>query len=274
MATYAVGDVQGCLGPLRELLDRVAFDPGRDRLWLVGDLINRGPDSLDTLRFVRDLGDAAVTVLGNHDLHLLAVVLGGHGAKRKDTLDAILAAPDLPELTDWLRTRRLIHHDPGLDAVLVHAGVPFVLSLDEALALGREIEAAIAGDGAADFFEVMYGNEPSCWDPALRGHDRLRLGVNYFTRMRFIDGRGRLEFASKEGLDDAPAGFFPWFERLHPTLAARRIVFGHWAALQGRGLPANCLGLDTGCVWGGCMTLARLDDGARFEHDCEGALRP
>lgn len=274
MATYAVGDVQGCLDPLRRLLDTVAFDPAADRLWLVGDLVNRGPDSLATLRFLKGLGDAAITVLGNHDLHLLALDLGGHEAKRKDTFAELLAAPDRAELIAWLRTRRMIHHDPALDAVLVHAGVPFVFSLDQALALGREVETAIRGEDAPAFFEVMYGNEPARWTPELRGHDRLRVVVNYFTRMRFIDASGALDLVTKEGVDTAPPGCFPWFERLHPDLADRRIVFGHWAALQGRGTPANCLALDTGCVWGGCMTLLRLEDEARWSVDCDGALRP
>ena len=268
MATYAVGDLQGCLEPLRELLARARFDPARDRLWLVGDLVNRGPDSLATLRFVRDLGDAAITVLGNHDLHLLALVLGGHAPRRKDTLDAVLAAPDLDELIEWLRTRRLVHHDPELAAVLVHAGMPFVFSLAQALALGREIEATIAGPDAEAFFAVMYGNEPDRWDAALTGFDRTRVGVNYFTRMRFIDESGALEFDSKEGAAQAPAGFFPWFEHLHPDLRDRRIVFGHWAALQGTGVPANCLALETGCVWDQCMTLVRLEDGQRLCCDC------
>lgn len=271
MATYAVGDVQGCLDPLRHLLDRVAFDPAVDRLWLVGDLINRGPDSLGTLRFLRALGDAAVTVLGNHDLHLLAIVLGGHAPRRKDTLDEVFAAPDLPELVQWLRTRALVHHDPALEAVLVHAGIPFCFGLDEALAHGREIEAAIRGDDAPAFFEVMYGNEPVVYEPGLAGHDRLRVLVNYFTRMRFLGEAGELELESKEGVGEAPPGYRPWFERLHPDFASRRIVFGHWAALEGRGTPPNCIALDTGCVWGGRMTLLRLEDGAREVCDCSRA---
>lgn len=268
MATWAVGDLQGCLDPLRDLLHQARFDPARDRLWLVGDLVNRGPDSLETLRFVRDLGDAAITVLGNHDLHLLALVLGGHAPRRKDTLDALLAAEDRDELVAWLRTRKLMHQDPDLAAVLVHAGVPFVLSLAESLALAREIETTIAGPDAAAFFEVMYGNEPDRWDAGLTGVDRIRVGVNYFTRMRFIDANGALELDSKESAAQAPAGFFPWFERLHPDFEALRIVFGHWAALQGRGVPDNCLALETGCVWDQCMTLLCLEDGRRLTCDC------
>ncbi len=268
MATYAVGDVQGCVGPLEDVLAQARFDPARDRLWLVGDLVNRGPDSLGTLRFVRALGDAAITVLGNHDLHLLAVLLGTARPGRKDTLDAVLEAQDRDALADWLRTRPLIHHDPALDAVLVHAGVPFLFSLEQALALGREVEAVLAGPEAAAFLEVMYGNEPPGWQEGLAGFDRLRVVVNYFTRMRFLDDAGRLDFRAKEGLESAPPGFFPWFERLHPDLAQRRIVFGHWAALEGRGAPANCLALDTGCVWGRTLTLVRLEDGARFTCAC------
>lgn len=274
MATYAVGDLQGCLDPLRRLLEQVAFDPAADRLWLVGDLVNRGPDSLGTLRFLKGLGDAATVVLGNHDLHLLALQLGGHAPKRKDTFAELLAARDRDELLAWLRTRELIHHDAALDAVLVHAGIPFVFSLEQALALGREVEKAIRGAEAAAFFEVMYGNEPERWTPGLEGHDRLRVVVNYFTRMRFLDATGALDLVTKEGADTAPPGFFPWFERLHPDFAGRRIVFGHWAALQGRGAPANCLALDTGCVWGGCMTMVRLEDEARWSIDCEAALSP
>lgn len=276
MATYAVGDVQGCLAPLRSVLDQAGFDARSDRLWLVGDLVNRGPDSLDTLRFVQDLGDAAVTVLGNHDLHLLALLLGGHPSRRKDTLDAVLAAPDRDALARWLQTRQLVHHDLEHDAVLVHAGMPFVLSLEQALALAREIEAVISGPEAPAFFRVMYGNSPDRWRDDLEGFDRIRAGVNYFTRMRFIDADGALEFDSKEGAETAPPGFFPWYERLHPDFApatGRRILFGHWAALQGRGVPAQCVALDSGCVWGNCLTLLRVDDGARFTHDCAGLRR-
>ncbi|HSG89274.1 MAG TPA: symmetrical bis(5'-nucleosyl)-tetraphosphatase [Pseudomonadales bacterium] len=276
MATYAVGDVQGCLEPLRDLLDQAHFDPAQDRLWLVGDLVNRGPDSLDTLRFVRDLGDAAVTVLGNHDLHLLAIALGGHAPRRKDTLDAVLAAPDRDELIAWLRTRPLLHHDPALDAVMVHAGIPFLFSLAAAKALAREIEATLRGPSGRAFFEVMYGNEPACWRDELTGFDRIRAGVNYFTRMRFIDDAGALEFDSKEGADTAPAGYFPWFERLHPDFTAPdgcRILFGHWAALEGRGVPAGLVALDSGCVWDRCLTLLRVEDGRRYHCDCAGGRR-
>lgn len=268
MATYAVGDVQGCLHPLQRVLEAARFDPAVDRLWLVGDLVNRGPDSLGTLRFVRDLGSAAIVVLGNHDLHLLAVALTERAPRRKDTFDPILAAPDRDELMAWLRHRPLLHYDPDLDAVMVHAGISFQFSLEEALARAREVEAVLAGPEPEIFLEHMYGNEPAVWDPEFTGVERLRAIVNIFTRMRFIDQHGRLDFASKEGLAEAPGGYFPWFERLHEDFTHRRIVFGHWAALEGKGTPENCLALDTGCCWGRCLTLQRLEDGERFTADC------
>lgn len=268
MAVYAVGDVQGCLEQLKRVLDQARFDPGRDRLWLVGDLVNRGPDSLGTLRFVRDLGPAAVTVLGNHDLHLLALALTDREPRGKDTLDAILEAPDRDALLDWLRRCPLVHYDQELDTVMVHAGMPFPFSLAEALAYSREVEAELSGPRPEWFLAQMYGNEPAGWTPGLAGADRLRVFVNYFTRMRFIDACGNLDLKAKAGLETAPAGCFPWFRRLHPDFEQRRILFGHWAALEGRGTPANCIGLDTGCCWGRCLTLLRLEDGRRFQVDC------
>lgn len=268
MATYAVGDLQGHLTPLLHLLERVRFDPASDRLWLVGDLVNRGPESLEALRFVRELGPAAITVLGNHDLHLLAVAEGGHAPKRKDTFDSILAAADRDALMHWLRRQRLAHHDPDLDVFMAHAGVPFVFSLEQALACAREVEQVLAGADGNRFLSELYGNQPAAWDDSLEGIARWRVIVNYFTRMRFIDARGRLDFDAKEGLATEPVGYFPWFRRLHPDFQRRRVVFGHWAALEGRGTPANVLALDTGCCWGRCMTLMRLEDEARFTYDC------
>ena len=210
MATYAVGDIQGHLEPLQRVLDQARFDPASDRLWLVGDLVNRGPESLGTLRFLRQLGSTVVAVLGNHDLHLLAVALTDRAPRRKDTLDPVLSAPDRDELLDWLRRRPLVYHEPGLDAVLVHAGLPFVFSLEQALARSREVEAVLSGDDPAAFLAEMYGNEPAAWQPDLTGVDRLRVIVNYFTRMRFIDAEGRLDLAAKESAARAPGGYFPW----------------------------------------------------------------
>ena len=232
MATYAVGDLQGCLDPLRALLDAAQFDPIRDRLWLVGDLVNRGHASLETLRYLRGLGDAAVTVLGNHDLHL-PLVVGGLAAT-KDTWTRS-RAPDLDDLVAWLRTRPLVHFDPALDAVLVHAGVPHLFSLDTALGLAREVEHAIAGPDAPAFFEVMYGNEPAHWDPGLSGHDRLRVAVNYFTRMRFLYPDGTLSSRRRKVLR-LPGGLRALVRRAHPDSPGGG-SFGHWAA---RGARCSC----------------------------------
>ncbi len=268
MATYAVGDVQGCLEPLRRVLEHARFDPAVDRLWLVGDLVNRGPASLATLRFVSGLGSAAVAVLGNHDLHLLAVALGGHRVRNKDTFHDVLEAPDRDELMEWLRRLPLVHFDADLGALMVHAGVPFMFSVEQALALSAEVQATLAGPDPKPFLHEMYGNRPEKWEANLAGFDRLRVIVNYFTRMRFIDGEGRLNLAAKEGPEHAPGGCFPWFDRLHSDFADRRIVFGHWASLDGKGAPPNCLALDTGCCWGRSMTLVRLEDNLRFQTDC------
>ena len=268
MATYAIGDLQGCYDPLRTLLDRVQFDPARDRLWLTGDLVNRGPQSLECLRFVKSLGEAAITVLGNHDLHLLAVWSGSERRKRKDTLDAILDAPDGDELCDWLRRQPMAHYDAARNSLMTHAGIPPQWSLTQTLALAAELESTLRSDDYRDFFAQMYGNKPAVWDDELRGIERLRLITNYLTRMRFIDREGRLEFEHKSSPDDAPKGFKPWFE--YPRPDSVRILFGHWAALEGRLRNQQFVALDTGCVWGGCLTAFDLDTGKSQTCACEG----
>jgi len=268
MATYAVGDLQGCLEPLERLLDRVRFDPARDRLWLVGDLVNRGPDSLRTLRFVRELGDAATTVLGNHDLHLLAVAYGGRPRKAGDTLDGVLEAPDRDALLGWLGRRPILHHDAARGWTMVHAGIPHIWSLEEARARAREVETVLASESAPAFFAEMYGDAPVVWKPCLQGMARLRVIVNYFTRMRFINDAGELDLAAKGGPGAAPPGFFPWYRRQHPENAGMRLVFGHWAALEGGADVAGIYALDTGCVWGNRMTMLRLEDGRRYSVAC------
>lgn len=274
MATYAVGDLQGCLDPLQRLLERLAFDPARDRLWLVGDLVNRGPQSLETLRFVRELGEAAITVLGNHDLHLLAVALGGKKSKGKDTLTPILAAPDRDELIDWLRRQRLLHHDAGLAAVLVHAGIPPAWGIPTAQACAREVEAVLAGDAVHDFLAEMYGDHPDRWDASLQGLDRLRYTVNGLTRMRYLTTDGRMEFKLKCAPEQAPKGVQAWFDAPREPLGAT-VVFGHWSTLGRTRLP-GALALDTGCLWGGKLTAVRLDAPALpLVHEaCAGALHP
>ena len=265
MSTYAIGDVQGCYDQLRRLLDRVRFDPATDTLWLVGDLVNRGPQSLETLRFVRDLGDRAVTVLGNHDLHLLVVAAGMHKAHRGDTLDEILQAPDCEELLDWLRGRKLMHTGAGY--AMVHAGLLPQWSIERACGLAAEAEAALQGPGYRDFLQNMYGNEPTAWREDLTGYDRLRVIINAMTRLRLCDAKGRMDFSHKTTLDDAPPGYFPWFAAPNRASAGTPIVCGHWAAL-GLMLEPDLVALDSGCVWGRRLSALRLEDRTLAQCDC------
>jgi bis(5'-nucleosyl)-tetraphosphatase (symmetrical) len=265
MATWAVGDVQGCHDELVELLDRIAFDPDRDRLWLVGDLVNRGPRSADVVRTVRGLGEAARCVLGNHDLHLLAIRFGGYRPNRSDTFTDVLAAPDCDALCHWLRGLPLLVDDPALGYVMAHAGIPHVWSLDRAAALAREVEAVLRGAAYGAFLEALYGNLPDVWDDALEGIERWRVIVNYFTRMRLVDEDGRMDFTHKGGPADAPPGWRPWYELRAGQPLGARLLFGHWASLEGEtGLP-EVIALDTGCVWGRALTALCLETGARVE---------
>ncbi|QZX83705.1 symmetrical bis(5'-nucleosyl)-tetraphosphatase [Metapseudomonas otitidis] len=269
MTTYAVGDLQGCLDPLKCLLDRVAFDPARDRLWLVGDLVNRGPKSLETLRFLFAMRDSVTCVLGNHDLHLLAVAHNVERLKKSDTLREIIEAPDAGDLLDWLRRQKLVHYDEARDIAMVHAGIPPMWTLAKALKRAAEVEEALLDDARLPLFlEGMYGNDPACWDSDLHGITRLRVITNYFTRMRFCKADGTLDLKSKEGADTAPPGYRPWFA--HPSRKTRgqKIIFGHWAALEGKCNEPGLHALDTGCVWGGTMTLLNIDNGQRISCNC------
>ncbi|HYM33987.1 MAG TPA: symmetrical bis(5'-nucleosyl)-tetraphosphatase [Steroidobacteraceae bacterium] len=263
MSTYAIGDVQGCYAELSELLALIKFNPSRDQLWFVGDLVNRGPQSLEVLRYVRSLGPAAITVLGNHDLHLLAVAFGGQDRLRADdTLDAILNARDRDELLDWLRHQPLLHHDTRIDYTMIHAGLPPQWDLRAAQDCGHEVEAALRNDHAVkELFAHMYGNKPNRWSDSLDGTDRLRFIVNCFTRMRVCDADGRLDLKFKGKLKNIPEGFFPWFRAPKRRSEKLRILCGHWSALDyydGDGI----LALDTGCVWGGRLCAVRLDNNA------------
>jgi bis(5'-nucleosyl)-tetraphosphatase (symmetrical) len=269
MSTYAVGDVQGCYDELRRLLDNVRFDPAADTLWLVGDLVNRGPKSVETMRFVRSLGDRAVTVLGNHDLHLLVVAAGVRKPHRGDTIDEILAAPDRDELLDWLRRRKLMHVESGY--AMVHAGLLPQWTIAQALALAGEVEAALQGPGYDALMRTMYGNEPAAWSEDLTGDDRLRVIINAMTRLRLCDAAGRMDFSHKEGLEHAPAGYLPWFEVPGRKSAGTPIVCGHWAAL-GLLLKDDLLSIDSGCVWGRELSAVRLEDRRLAQCDC-AALR-
>ena len=269
MAVYAVGDIQGCLQPLKCLLREVNFEPGKDVLWSVGDVVNRGPKCLKTLRFLYEMRDSLVMVLGNHDLHLLAVAYGTRKPSRSDTLDKILKAPDRDELLHWLRHRPLVHHE--YDHTLVHAGIPPQWSVAEALARAREVEDALRGEACLDFLSNMYGNEPALWSDDLQGMERLRVITNYLTRMRYCTKKGLLDLQSK-GPEPNPAGdkkVSAWFSHKKRKTANDRIVFGHWASLEGRTDSPLAIGVDTGCVWGGALSFYRLDDGARFSCRCK-----
>ncbi len=269
MSTYAVGDLQGCLDPLKCLLEKVAFDPAKDRLWLVGDLVNRGPKSLETLRFLFAMRNSLTCLLGNHDLHLLAVAHNIERLKRHDTLQEILAAPERDDLLDWLRRQKLLHYDEQRDIAMVHAGIPPQWTLQKALRLAAEVEAALQDDARLlPFLDGMYGNEPACWAKDLHGIERLRVITNYLTRMRFCTADGTLDLKSKEGVETVPPGYAPWFSHPHRRTHGQKIIFGHWAALEGQCHEAGLSALDSGCVWGGHMTLMNIDTGERHLCQC------
>ncbi|MCL2345203.1 MAG: symmetrical bis(5'-nucleosyl)-tetraphosphatase [Desulfobulbus sp.] len=266
MATYAIGDIQGCYDTLRHLLDCCAFDPAHDRLWLVGDLVNRGPHSLQTLRLIRSLGDAALTVLGNHDLYLLMVAEGGAKFRAgDDTLQAVLDAPDAGELLDWLRRQPLCHSEG--DYCLVHAGLLPQWTAARARELAREVEVMLQGERFGEFLRHLWGSEPAAWSDELSGWPRLRVIVNAMTRMRFCTPDGVMEFKVKGKPGDAPAGHLPWFELPGRRSADAVLVTGHWSAL-GLMVTPRLLALDSGCLWGGPLTAMRLEDRQLFQVPC------
>ena len=274
MTTYAVGDVQGCYAALRCVLKEVAFNPAKDALWLVGDLVNRGPQSLEVLRFAQSLGKRGKVVLGNHDLHLLAVAEGSRKTRTKDSLDAILDAPDREELLDWLRHQPLIYTDNRLGYTMVHAGIPPIWSLSKAHSLAREVEAALRSDRRRRFLGGMYGNDPLCWNNNLSGIKRLRVITNYLTRMRFCCADGTLDLEDSDSKVSSRPGFRPWFDHKNPALNGHQLIFGHWAALEGVTRQPDVHALDTGCVWGGRLTLLRLNDQTRISCACQPTLPP
>lgn len=271
MTRYAIGDVQGCHEELRALLALLKFSADRDRLWFVGDLVNRGPHSLETLRLVRALGDNAVVVLGNHDLHLLAVVHGVHRRKKSDTLDEVLAAPDRDALLEWLLTRPLAHGEAG--DLMVHAGVVPQWSVSLTLELAREVEAALRRDPRR-LFEHMYGDEPDRWSAQLSGTERLRFVINVLTRLRVCTADGQVELALKGEPPPPPSPLRPWFTIEKRLTRGARIIFGHWSAL-GLVQSHGVVGLDSGCVWGGALSALDLDAGrAPVSVPCAGYQRP
>lgn len=268
MATYAIGDVQGCYDPLQKLLEHIGFDPSVDTLWFTGDLVNRGPQSLNTLRFVKDLGTNQITVLGNHDLHLLAVAFGTQTVKEGDTINDILEASDREELIQWLLHLPLLHYDDKLQFVLVHAGLSPAWNLTTAKILSSEVEQVLQSEHVKEFFQHMYGNQPDHWSDDLQGWERLRCITNYLTRMRFCHTDGRLELHTKGKLGEQANDLVPWFQVPNRINANLKIIFGHWAALTGATHTPNVFALDTGCVWGNCLTAMRLEDEKRFSVEC------
>lgn len=263
MALYLIGDVQGCDNALQRLLDALDFSPSRDAVFLLGDLVNRGPDSLAVLRRLAGLGAAARCVLGNHDLHLLALAHGVRPPGRSDTLSAVLQAPDRPALLDWLRNRdmAILETLHGHAVLMVHAGVLPSWTAAQTLALAQEVQSVLRGPDLVDFLARMYGDTPDTWHPGLAGTERLRVIVNVLTRLRFCTPQDRMEFATKEGAAAAPPGFQPWFDVPGRKTATATVAFGHWSTLRGL-RRTDVLPLDTGCVWGGCLSAARLYPGS------------
>jgi len=273
MTTYVVGDVHGCLPALRCLLDTVRFDPAADTLWSVGDIVNRGTHCLETLRFFYAMRASVVMVLGNHDLHLLAVASGSRKPNASDTLDGILSAPDREELLNWLLHRPLIHHEYG--HTMVHAGIPPQWSLQDAIGHAREVETVLQSPQCTEFLANMYGNEPAAWSDDLTGLPRLRLITNYLTRMRYCTRKGVLDLQSKGTSPDVGVPNIgdkkvsAWFSHPNRKTADERVLFGHWASLQGHTDTPNAIGLDTGCVWGGALSLYNLQSGERTLCECQ-----
>ncbi|WP_367607544.1 symmetrical bis(5'-nucleosyl)-tetraphosphatase [Legionella sp. W05-934-2] len=267
MADYVIGDIQGCYEPLVRLLEVIAFDESNDRLIFVGDLVNRGPDSLAVIRFIQQLTYPPVITLGNHDLHLLARIFTKEGWQGTDeTLTAILEANDVEDIGHWLRKQSILYYHQPTETIICHAGIAPCWDLPTAIANARELEICLSGDFFIAFLEQMYGNEPNVWEETLEGVDRLRLITNYFTRMRFCDKQGHPLLDFKGKIDQAPPGHYPWFLVPNRVPIDKDIVFGHWAALEGHCPIANIHAIDTGCLWGGKLTAFRLEDKKRFTY--------
>jgi bis(5'-nucleosyl)-tetraphosphatase (symmetrical) len=272
MAIYAIGDIQGCYDEFRRLLDHIGFDPGQDQLWLAGDLVNRGPKSLETLRFVKGLGPAAVTVLGNHDLHLIATVVSLGKAGKKDTLGEILRAEDCEELITWLRHQKLFHHND--DFCMLHAGLPPQWDFDTTLRMARETEQAMQSQDHERFFRSMYGNKPVVWRDDLLKTEKLRFAINCFSRLRYCTVDGVMDFGPKGAPGSQPEHLLPWFEVPGRKSIDMRIIFGHWSTL-GYFDGYNCYSIDTGCLWGGQLTALELSElPRRFSIDCAASHNP
>lgn len=270
MPTYAIGDVQGCFNELLALLANINFNPQQDTLWFTGDLVNRGKYSYKVLSFIKNLGDSAITVLGNHDLHLLAVNSGAVKLKEKDSFHDVLKAPDCAELCAWLQQQPLFYYDKKLNYAMVHAGVAPQWQLADALRLSGEIESVIRSKQAAEFFKNMYGDIPDRWQESLTGWARYRVISNFMTRVRFCDEHGKLDLHYKGVIGKQPSKFLPWFDVANRQSKNVPIIFGHWAALAGKSDDISVFALDTGCCYGNCLTAFRLEDRQRFSVSCAG----
>ena len=264
MSHYVIGDVQGCFAQLMDLLAHIDFDEGRDQLWFVGDLVNRGPASLQVLRFVSTLKTTKVT-LGNHDLHLLALFYKAAKMHRQDTLNELLNASDCETLCHWLQSQSLLYYDPAFDCVIVHAGLAPEWTLDEALGYAQEIENMLKSETESKhFFAHMFGDLPNFWRADLSGVERQRVILNYLTRIRYCDTKGHLDLTYKGPLHERPAHLEPWFSYPGRVWHTHRVIFGHWAALMGQATVPQVIALDSGCVWGGRLTAFRLEDNQFF----------
>ena len=264
MATYFIGDVHGCYLSLLKLLEVISFNERNDQLWFAGDLVNRGPQSLETLRFIISLGKSAKTILGNHDLHLIACSFEKK-AKNKDTLEAILTASDKSELIDWLRQQPLVLHEPDKKWLMVHAGICPVWTLEETIQYSALIEQQLKQENLKEFIHSWYGDTPSKWDERLSSPEKERVIINYFTRMRILDAQQNMALNYKKGLESIPLGYMPWFQVKHNLPPNYRIAFGHWASLMGKTHTVGIGALDTGCVWGQFLTAFRIDDEQYFQ---------
>jgi len=278
MATYAIGDVQGCLDELKALLTQIKFNSDRDQLWFCGDIVNRGPKSLETLRFIRSLENNAITVLGNHDLHLLATVYDHQKPGKKDTFDEILQASDSSELLNWLRHQNLAQHDRGKNITLIHAGIHPDWSIDKTLQLASEMEQVLRSDNHINFYKNMYGDKPFNWNDSLSGWPRYRFITNILTRLRYCDIQGKPALKEKGAPGSQAENLFPWYEIPNRKSQHDKIIFGHWSTLPHAGLSSinNTYAIDSGCLWGGALTAMRIDV-EPFEYtrlDCPGAQKP
>jgi bis(5'-nucleosyl)-tetraphosphatase (symmetrical) len=273
MPHYAIGDVQGCFDPFIALLEKIQFNPTKDMLLLAGDLVNRGPDSLKVLRYIKSLGSAAITILGNHDLHALAVFFSGKALRKSDTLNELLQAPDVEELMEWLSLQPLLYHNALFNSVLTHAGIYPLWSLIEAKSYAKEIESLLREKTQRhNLLSHFYGNDPSIWDMNLSDIPRYRFIVNALTRMRFLRSDGALDFSYDEKPENAPKDLIPWFNYPRKTPITEKILFGHWAALEGYTGVENVIALDTGCAWGESLTAYCLETEEMTQVECRFEL--